>query len=268
MATLTSSPAIGYSNLADGATITASSAAAGFPGSRLSNALLSSSWRSANAALTGVTVDVDLGSARDFDVAALVGVNFQDGHTRRWRNGESSTFASHEHESGGAAAAGFDTTYPALLDDAPSSGRNLIYCPGTTQNSRYGRFDLNDSGNPDNYLKSSVYWVGPVWQSTIGMDPASEPLEVWSGSPGVERCLRGWAITWNWLTEAESRALLSVLRSKLRTGRYLVVPRPTTAATFLNEALYCTVLESPRRQIQPTVPLSWSVTVSFVEVED
>lgn len=267
MATLTSSPAIGYQNLADGRTITASSSATGYAASRLANPLLSQPWKSVSGVLTSVTVDVDLGSAQSFDLVGLIGVNFQDAHTRRWRNGEDSTFAAHEHQSGASAASGFDLTYPSLLSDIPTWGRNLVYLPGSTQSSRYGRFDLNDSGNPDNLLLARVLWVGPIWQAATGMQWEWELMDDIVGMVGVERGIREWKLAYQVTTEVEARALRSVLRNKLRSGRYYIVPHPTDTATFINEAVYATLKQPARILPQPTAPRTYSVEMIFREIE-
>lgn len=264
MATLIDAPAIGYVNRAAGKAITATNATTGYPESNLATPLLSQPWRSTT--LTSVNVDVDLGSSLDIDVMALVGFNGEDDATKSPVTSEASNYTSPEHNPGSSNA--FDVTDPVLLSDTPTYGRDLIHFPGSTLNSRYVRFTLNDSGNPDAYLKASVYWAGPVWQQPGGMAVSSEPLEMFVGSPGVERAVRGWRITLEFLTDAESRALLSALRNKLRSGRYLLVPRPLSPATFLNEAIYCTLGEAPQRRVQPTSPITWDITMTFWECID
>jgi hypothetical protein len=266
VATLLSTPAIGYVNLADSRTITVSSAATGYPGTRLSNPLLSESWRTAAGTLASVTVDVDLGAAQDIDVAALVGVNLDDDATRRLQLDSESTFgAPNTHDSGTGDA--FDvSTYPSLLDDSPAHGRNLIYFPGSTQSARYARFTLSDSGNADNYLKASVLWVGPVWQDVTGMQYGWSLVDELVGKPGLEQSRRVWKLAYEYVTWAEARALRSILRNILRHKRVLVVPHPTQEETFVDEAVYATVRGEAAVRPQPTRPVSFSVEVEFVEV--
>lgn len=265
MADLLSSPAIAYLNLADGRTITASSSAAGYPASRLSNSLLSESWRSVTAALTSITIDADLGSSQDIDIAALVGVNLEDDHTRRLQLDDSATFATVPNDHDSTLGSGFDVTLGALMEDHPSHGRNLIYFPGETINSRYARFTLNDTGNPDNHLRASVLWAGPVWQAETGMQWDWELVDDIVGSPGVEAPVREWKLAYKLLTEAEARELRSILRNKLRSGRYLIVPHPTDTTTLIHEAIYATLSTPARILPQPTYPRTYSVEMVFRE---
>jgi len=265
MPTLTAAPAICYINRASGKTITATTAASGYAASNLNNARMSSSWRS--TALTAQRLVADLTSATDIDVIALLGFNGEDDATLTAKTSENSDLSSHEYSSGSVNA--FDTTYTAKLSDTPVYGRHTITFPGTTQNSRYVGYDtLNDSGNPDTYLQGRVLWAGPVWQPPYGMAYESEMLEEMVGNPGAERYLRIWKLTLKGLTEAQSRELLSILRNKLRSGRYLIVPRPTLTATFVNEAIYATLAEPAKRRAMPTKTVTWSVDVAFREVED
>lgn len=265
MATLTKAPALCYLNSASGRTVTVSSAATGYPGSNLSTSSLTPVWRSVTGAVNPVNVDVDLGSAKDIDVIALLGFNGSDSATKSPVLSEASNFSSPEYNPGSSSA--YDTTYSALLTDTPITGRHLIHFPGTTYNSRYARLTLSNSGNPDNYLKGSVLWVGPIWQPP-GMDIGSEPMLYYSGVPGAQRAIQGWKISMLGLSEAESRKLLSILKVKLSAGRYLLVPHPTDTKTFLHEAIYCTKVGDIKRNIMPKAQNHWQVDVEFKEVED
>lgn len=264
MPTLTAAPAIGYVNRASGATVTTATAASGYPATNLANARMGSLWRS--TADTSEEVDVDLGSSLDIDVMALLGTNLTDAADKTPVTSEASDYSSPEHNPGQSDV--FDTTYTAKLDDEPVYGRHLIHLPGSTLNSRYVRLTLDDGANPDGYVQARVYWAGPIWQPPYGMDYASELEEEFVGSPGVERYLRTWEITLKGLSEAEAREWRSILRNKLRSGRYLIIPRPTLAATFINEALYATLAEAPRVRAMPTYPIRYSVVAKFREVED
>lgn len=264
MPTLTSAPAIGYVNRASGKTITATSAATGYVASNLSNARMGSSWRS--TALTAQDLIADLTTAQDLDVLALLGFNGEDDAQARWRTSEASNLSSPEHDSGTISA--FDTTYTAKLDDSPVYGRHAVHFPGTTKNSRYAGITVTDAGHPAGYQKGSVFWAGPIWQPPEGLDYESELADVFVGEPGVERYLREWSLQFKTLSEAEARELRSILRNKLRSSRYLIVPRPTLTPTFINEAIYATCTEQARILPMPTYPIRYSVQVTFREVED
>lgn len=263
MATLTSAPAICYVNRVSGKTITATTAATGYAASNLNNSRMFSSWRS--TALTAQDLIADLATAQDIDVIALLGYNGTDTATSRFRTSEASNLGSPEYDSGTISS--FDTTYTAKLDDSPVYNRHTIKFPGTTYNSRYVGVTVTDASG-SSYQKGSVVWAGPVWQPPYGMDFSSEPSTEFVGAPGIERYIRTWKLTLRGLSEAEARELESILRNKLRSGRYLIVPRPTTTATFINEALYATLVEPAKRRAMPTNPIRWSVDVAFREVED
>lgn len=275
MPLLTSSPAIAYLNLAKGKTITVSSANASFPGSNLSNSLLSgdgATWRSGNGVLTGVTVDADLESSQDVDIVALLGTNLTDSATRTPLSSEASNFSSPEYNPSSGPA--FDLTYSSIISDIPDYGRHLIVLPGQTYNSRYWRFTLNDSGNPYNYLKAAVFWIGPIYQfnqawtsDPQGLDSSSEPTFEFIGSPGIEKSLEGWKLVIKGLSEKSSRKILSIVKNKLRTGRLVVIPHPTDTKTFIHEIMYCTIVGF-RRNLIPGVSLFWQVEIEFQNVED
>ncbi len=272
MSTLTSSLAIGYSNIASGATITSTTAATGYPASNLSNSRLSSSFRTAVGSLTSQNVDVDLGSAQDIDVMALIGVNLTDSATRTPRTAESSNFSTLIEYNPGSGAA-FDLTYQGPVSDYSRYGRNLIVLPGQTYNSRYARLTLSNSGNPDNYLSARVYWIGPIWQPAVSFsmkDSSFKKRREIVGEPGVEKYITYLDIALDVLTEAEGRALEAICSARLRTGRLLVIPRPTQPATWQGEALYCTMAGLPTLSAWPQGGglLYWRVGLTFKECED
>lgn len=271
MATLTGAIAIGWVNRAANGTVSATTAAAGFPASNLKLPPLSSKWRSTTGSLTTQNVDVDLGTSMDIDVIALLGFNGDDDATRSPKTAENSGFSPTEHDPGSGNA--WDTTtYPALIADTPAFGRNLIYLPGSTLNSRYVRLVLNDTGNPSNYLSASVFWVGPLWQpaNSFKIDEDAYKFRLVAvGEPGMERYLRELEMELYAMSEGEARQIESVCANRLRSSRLLVIPRPTVAATWLREAIYCTLVELPVSSCIPVRSgLRWKTTVVFREVED
>lgn len=271
MATLTSSFAIGYVNRASGKTITATTAATGYPASNLNTSRLSLSWRSTAGSLTSQNVDVDLTSAQDIDIIALIGTNLSDTATRSPVTSEASNYSSPEYNPGSGNV--FNLSYPDLVSGTRRYGRNLIVLPGSTLNSRYVRVTLNNSGNADNRLQARVYWVGPLWQPLIsfGMREGSfvvrlEPV----GDPGMERALTIMDVFFDVLGEAEGKALQSICADRLRSKRLLVIPRPDQPATWQGEALYCTLQGLPKLTGWPQGGglIFWKVQLTFKECED
>jgi hypothetical protein len=269
MATLTSSFAIGYTNHATGKTVTATSTTAGYVASNLNTPRLSSSWRSVG--LTSQNVNVDLGSSLDMDVIALIGTNLTDSATRTPVTSENASYTSPEYNPGSANV--FNLTTPTLVTPNYRYGRNLIVLPGSTLNSRYVRQTLNNSGNPAGFISSRVYWVGPLWQpaTSFGMkDGTFKKRKELVGEPGVERYISLIDVSFDVLSEAEGIALESLCATRLRTGRLLVIPRPTQPATWQSEALYCTLQGMPTLTGWPQGGglIFWRVQLTFRECED
>lgn len=279
MATLTGGLAIGYLNRVNGVTITATTAATGYPAANLATPDLSTSWRSTTGSLTAQTLTGDLGAAYDIDVIALVGFNGEDDATATFKTSENSNLSSPEYDSGSLT---WDaTTYPELLTDATTRGvvypygRVLVNFPGTTKNSRYVGITLADTGNPANHLSGRVLWAGPVFQPTESFSIEHEKWVIRRqliGSPGLQRSLRAMDFELRMVSEADAVKIESLIAARLSTGRLLVAPRPTSTATFLSEALYCRLdLEKspPARSIIPTSGgLRWKINLSFLECED
>lgn len=271
MTTLTSSFAIGYVNRAAGKTVTATTAATGYPASNLSLSNLASSWQSTTGSLTSQNVDVDLASSQDIDVIALIGTNLSDSATRSPVTSEASNYTSPEYNPGSGSV--FNLSYPDLVSGTRQYGRNLIVLPGSTLNSRYVRVTLNNSGNSDNRLSARVYWVGPLWQPLISFslqDGSFNKRRELVGDPGMERAITYLDATFEVLTEAEGAALESICADRLRTGRLLVVPRPDQPATWQSEAVYCTLVGLPTLTSWPQGGglIYWKVKLTFKECED
>jgi hypothetical protein len=270
MAILTGEFAIGWVNHASGKTMASSTAATGYPVSNLNNSRLSQQFRT--TALSTQNIDVDLAAARDIDVIALIGNNFTDTATAATRTSESAAYSSPEFNQ--LSTLIYDaTTYPALISDTPRYGRNMIVLPGTTYNSRYVRTTVTNAGNPDSRLSARVYWVGPLWQPgtgfTIEQGSFRKKRET-VGSPGMERYITVLEVDFALLTEGEARALESLCSARLRTGRLLVIPRPLQPATWLSEALYCTLVGLPTLNAWPQGGglIYWTVSLVFRECED
>lgn len=276
MAALTGSIAIAYLNQASGKTVTATTSATGYPATNLSTSLLSQAWRSTSGSLTSQFLTVDLGSSKDIEIIALVGVNLSDAATRTPLTSDTSDFSVLEYNPGSASV--FDLTWPALVSDASRYGRNLIVLPGVTHptlNSRYVSVSLSNAGigNPPNYLSARVYWVGSLWQPTYsyaGQPDTFRKRAETIGEPGMERFIRFLDVDLHCLSEAEGRALESLCLARLRTGRLFVLMRPTQPASFQSEAIYCTLVGMPVLSAWPQGGglNFWKVKLTFRECED
>lgn len=271
MATLTSSFAVSYINHATGKTVSSTTAATGYPASNLNAPKLSSSYRTSTGSLTSQNIDVDLGSAQNIDVISLIGTNLTDSATRTPKTAENSAFTSPEYNPGSGSV--FNLTYPDLIANTKRYGRNLIILPGQTYNSRYVRVTLDNSGNSSNHLSARVYWVGPLWQPQFSFSSKEGTFKKkgeYIGEPGIERSLTVLEVSLDALTEEEGIALQSLCAARLRSGRLLVIPRPTQPATWQSEALYCTLQGLPTLTAWPQGGglIYWKIQLMFRECED
>jgi hypothetical protein len=83
----------------------------------------------------------------------------------------------------------------------------------------------------------------------------------------LEVTVREWKLVYKLLTQAEAVAIRSVLRSKMRSGRYLIVPHPLETKTFLEEAIYATMVGGYRILPQPVASArSFSLEMTFREL--
>lgn len=273
MATLTGSIAIGYINRASGKSITGTTSATGYPATNLSTSLLSQAWRSTTSSITNQFLNVDLGSSLDIDIIALIGTNLSDSATRTPLTSEVSNFATLEYNPGPATV--FNLTWPSLVSDIGRYGRNLIVLPGSTLNSRYVSVELDDAGNANNYLSARVYWVGPLWQPSIGFACQPDTYRIYRriiGDPGMQRYITFIEVDLHVLTELEAVQLESICSARLSTGRLFFIGRPTQPASFLRECIYCTLdgEDAIRRIAWPQGGglIYWKVSLRFRECED
>lgn len=275
MTILTSELVIGYLNLASGKTITATTAATGFPASNLADPRLQATlWRSTAGSLTSQNIDVDLGSSSPYDIVALLGTNLEDSATRQPYGDDVSNFATPDWTPGSASV--FDVSVPPLLSGRDGwfvFGRHLIIFTETTQTDRYVRVTLNNSGNTDNYLRAAVSWIGPIIQ--LPFDIAWEPAP-WKfvGVPGSDRIQRLHTFTFKAVTLQQKVYLESLIYKLKRSGRMLLVPRPTRKETWQSEAIYCTFSDNNPVQWVKMLARSgnhgdlWQCVINFVEVID
>lgn len=268
MATLTNRLAIGYDNLASGRTIVATTAATGYPASELATARLSERWRSTTGSLTTQNLDADLGLSVDFDLVGLFGINAEDAGTRRVYSDDVSNFATPDHDS--TLGNIFDVSIPPLISGRRSwhpFGRHLLYFTQTTQNDRYVRVQISNTGNADNYLRAAVYWVSRVLQLPFDWNWEPGPPVV-DGEPGLERVYRTHSFTVRGATTQQKVHIESLFAVVKRTGRCVIVPRPLQKETWQSEALYGVFQGAPRVTRMLASDELWQVTLSFVEVLD
>lgn len=268
MANLTGSLAIGYGNLVTGHTVTATSSASGYAASKLSTPRLGEKWRSTAGSLLNQDIDVDLGSDQDYQLIALLGTNIEDAGTIRPYGDSNSGFPSPDYDPGSASA--FDVTVPPIYSGRegwPVFGRHVVHLAASTRNDRYIRARLSNSGNADNYLQASVYWVSKILQLSFSSTWEPDPWRM-SGGEGSELPIRTDNFLFKGLTLQDKINLESLYYINRRTGRMVLIPRPSEPKTWQSEVKYCVFSGSPRLSRMLTDEDRWVAQVGFEEVLD
>lgn len=139
--------AIAYRNLADTGTITASSAEAEMPASRLQNEHVGKRWRSTSEP---ANFTLDLGGNTALDTIALLGMTVGSATTVRVRVSTSS---------GGSTAGDLhDATYSAANAQFNPDYGMLVVPLATPVSGRYVRIDITDT--PASYVEAGRLFVG------------------------------------------------------------------------------------------------------------
>lgn len=137
-------------NLAEEATITASTATVGLPATNLQTPNRYAVWRATgNSAL----LTVDLGSSQSVDFVALLGINGTAAMTRRVRVSANSNLSSPTHDSGTATATELDTEL-----------RQWCYLLSSPASGRYVGIDIADAALST--IEAGHLGVGLMWRPT------------------------------------------------------------------------------------------------------
>lgn len=136
-------PLVLYENLwRDGEIIAASSEHAQFPAENTQDDSPQFYWRSIDASGT-ITIDIDLGIAREYDMVSLRGHNLTSGATVQVIGADDSAF----------------TTNP-VTDTLTHNSDNLTEILAAARTKRYVRISLADASNPSGYLKVGTIVLG------------------------------------------------------------------------------------------------------------
>lgn len=196
--------AIAYANLADAATLTASSAIPLAPVARLKGPHIARKWRSTGNA---EAVIADLGAAKSLDTLALMGLNLTAAGTARVRasNADPTVTASLTYDSG---------VLPAGIVD-PRYGM-LVHLLGAAVSARYWRIDLADASL--GYIEAGRLFIGPRNPFAYNFSPGwsrsyvdrSRRTESRGGQTYVDpgECYRTVSLTFDWITEAERNSFV------------------------------------------------------------
>lgn len=140
-----------WNNLADTATLAASSAVATLPVTFLTDPQLYQVWRTETT--TTAYLSVDLGSSKSIDTVALLGTNLTSSATKRIRIDTSTPGGSNAYDSA-EISAGIDNDY-----------RHLIHFMSTPITGRYLRIDIGDATLT--YLQAGRLVIGAAWRPEV-----------------------------------------------------------------------------------------------------
>lgn len=144
---------LAWKNLADDATLTASSEIATLPGSNVQQPHVSQKWQTAAGIKTG-TLLLDMGSSVACSVMALLGTNFSSLATMRLRGSDS--------DPSGATGEKYDSTTISAGAKATYGGCYLSFTEATA---RYWLINVDDASVADN-LEVGRLFLGPKWTPT------------------------------------------------------------------------------------------------------
>lgn len=258
---------VGLTNYAADATITPSEEATDHDAGELKVASYAETWRSTSAG-TGKTLTFDLGASKpNIQVIVLWGVNLQDDATWQIETSDDSGFSPLIDDSGSINA--FDTTRTTYVDDTPAWGRPVIHLPTSDFSGQYVRITLNDSGNPDGYLEAAHATIGPVDQAGSFMHAGWSPGITWLGPIGRSVAVHTQQLSLKAVTEDNRRAVLSVTRGLMGTGRFGWIPRTSDDADWIHEA-FLGRLSSPPEEVGyfANGGRRWDITLQLMEITD
>ncbi len=274
------SSAWSWKNLARQATLSASSAAAGMPVNNLKTDHLAEQCR---LLVTTGWIGADLATAQEIGLIALFGVNWSAGATLRIRlsnvalgNGE---LLDTRVETANAML--LETGSYLLLEDGSrilleaqdvvdvagdidvdgaddyyTGAKQFLYRLETAITARYVYVDIVDSGNADGYLQQGILWIGPLWNTSLGIvvgaDEGNDDLSIGTASLGGQtyiderpqlRVFRG---AYDFLTEDEA---YDDLQRLMNVGsKRNVVLIPDVDSPHVNVQSICGLLPKQKRR--------------------
>lgn len=239
----------------------------GYPLTNLKNSELFSRTRTPDLT-TDRQLTWDWTTAITANVFGLFGTNASLSTLRRFRAADNSGFTTNVIESGSSLTAAFDSSLGHSLSIyAPPWGRSLIYVHPTTFSKRYTRWHQTDSTNVDGYMEWGIARLGLGWQPTQSYDIARLTPKL-VGSPGSQKYLRGFEVTFSLLSRADAMDLESFAATSLQSRRFLAMLNATDTSTYLSEALWCTLESEYTREPVPGVASSrFKVVIVFREVD-
>lgn len=219
----------------------------GYPLANLRTPVLSERTRTPDLT-TDRQLTWDWGSSIEHNVLALMGSNATlTGTTRRVRDADDSGFTSNVVQSGTGLDAAFNTSLQSSTAIvSPPWGKTLLYVYATSVSKRYTRWHQSDAANPDGYQSWGIARIGLGLQFEFDSSTTDDSLIV--GSPGAERVLRVKEVNFHSLTRVQASMLEDIARSRLSTGRMLLIPEPLAPETWARDVIWCRLEGTVRKE--------------------
>jgi hypothetical protein len=248
---------IGYSNLADIATLSGGDWLATMPRDNLLTDPIGLHARTVDDATASTQFDIDFGGAQGVRLFALVSHNLSASATYRLRGSDTAgVFTTPLYDSGTTSA--WAASYTASAEPWESDGfwdsivtwsgadggtPNLIHVLAAETAARYWRLEIADTTNADGYVEAGRLFVGPAfapavnfdWGAAIGYADESTVEMVYGGTEYFDRrpVRRVATLRFSWLTDAEAlRYLLDLQRTRGITREILFVWDPDDLEYF------------------------------------
>ena len=280
---------LGTLNRLDSATLSGGSWLATLPLSNLKDRRLSRLARSSDEQTTSTTLTLDLGSARNVGIVALVAHNLSVTSTVRVLGDDAADFATPIYDSG-AVATYPDGVIPADLleweDDnfwlgtisqEAIAGLHAPYLNvlPVARSLRYWRIEINDTANPDGYVHLGRLYIGEAWSpeynrsygASLGYDDISTVESSLSGEEffDVRRKRRTHRFDLGCLSKEEALdRVLQMQRLQGTTGEILIVPDRTDTLNMAKVA-FLGRLKSLGEVAQP-YPQFYSTSMEITEI--
>lgn len=239
---------LAWRNHVDDATLTASSEASVRPATNLQDENGGTYWQTVDGVDSGVTLDIDAGSAVTWRAFGAFRTNFTTAMT--WTIALGTSPGASDVYSSGSVSGGIAAGY-----------NQAIHVADQDYSARHCRITLGDGANPDTFLRVGLLYAGPIFQPgfniafgwSVGREDRSRML--------VSRGGQKWPIdgprprildfSLEFQTDAEVfDDLLELDRLQGVTGNVLAIPRP--GGTYVGkEAVFgtMTMTERPRNAI-------------------
>lgn len=249
---------IGYKNLAPSVTVAASGSDAAFPVTNVQENDPALAWHSSGttAYLQADYNTADPATTELVGMVVAVGTNLTSEGTRRVRLSGNSDMSSPAYDSGVDQA--FDDTYDNPLEFHGPFGSDVIHlAPGGFYAAvRYLRMDLEESGNPDGFIRVGLWWMGPIWAPATGKGFTwRDDTEYIAG-----KARRKFALSWRHLPRTEAAVFKSILHKLAQTGRVYMVLQDEDIPRWHLEAMLCTIGQVQETPVDDYVQLSCVAT--------